>query len=59
MLEKLQHLSNPLALFKPCDELTIFSADISDKSLSAWGPSSKQPATELDKYVIKVKQSVT
>ncbi|KAI8898833.1 inositol hexakisphosphate-domain-containing protein [Globomyces pollinis-pini] len=62
-LERRQDVSNilsrarsstpPLSIFLPCEDLSVFSHDIKNQGLTAWGPHSQQPATELDKYVIK------
>jgi protein-tyrosine phosphatase len=36
----------------------VFSQDIAKKGLTAWGPHSAQPATELDKFVIKSRKGM-
>jgi hypothetical protein len=55
MLKRLRSTSPTLSLFRPVEDLSLFSSDIVKNGLSAWGPHSAQPATELDKYVIKAR----
>jgi protein-tyrosine phosphatase len=53
MLYRLRNTTPPLSLFGPCEDLAILSETISERGFAAWGPHSKQPVTELDKFVIK------
>jgi hypothetical protein len=55
MLTRLRNTHPPLSLFRPAEDLSVFSSNIEKSGLSAWGPHSTQPATELDKYVIKAR----
>jgi hypothetical protein len=45
-----------LELFQPCDDLSVFSNQLAQQGLSAWGPQPVQLATELDKFVIKARK---
>jgi hypoxanthine phosphoribosyltransferase len=38
--------------------MSVFTRDMVKKGLTAWGPHSTQPATELDKYVIKSRKGM-
>ncbi|KAJ3362183.1 hypothetical protein HDU91_003540, partial [Kappamyces sp. JEL0680] len=55
MLKRLRKTSPPLSLFRPTEDLSVFASNIEKNGLAAWGPHSTQPATELDKYVIKAR----
>lgn len=55
MLTRLRNTHPQLSLFRPAEDLSVFASNIEKSGLSAWGPHSTQPATELDKYVIKAR----
>ena len=56
LLNRLSDTTASLSLFQPCDNISIFSSDIQARGLTAWGPHTDQPASELDKYVIKARK---
>ena len=53
-LTRLRTTTPPLSLFRPCEDLSVFSTK-AGSALSAWGPNAIQPAAELDKFVIKAR----
>ncbi|KAI8918923.1 inositol hexakisphosphate-domain-containing protein [Entophlyctis helioformis] len=56
MLEYMRREASSLSLFRPIEDLSVFSQDVSQPPafLAGWGPSvERPPVTELDKHVIK------
>lgn len=58
ILTRLRNTYPPLSLFRPTEDLSVFASNIGKEGLAAWGPHSTQPATELDKYVIKGRSGI-
>jgi hypothetical protein len=54
ILTRLRSTTPPLSLFRPCEDISVFSTK-AGTGLSAWGPNAIQPAAELDKFIIKAR----
>ncbi|KAJ8323879.1 hypothetical protein O5D80_007110 [Batrachochytrium dendrobatidis] len=59
IIENLRRDSTSLSLFRPIEDLSVFSEDMSNtSSLVGWGPNQKPATRELDKHVIKSRKGI-